>query len=154
MFSKACEYGIKAAIYIAKQSPNKRVNLNDIAQAIDSPTSFTAKILQKLVHHRIIESQTGPHGGFLISPEKFETIKLSQIVKAIDGDSLFVGCALGLPQCNELEPCPMHEPFKEVRNAFTQMLDETRIRELSDNVGLGKSFLKIEQNQINHISCK
>lgn len=154
MFSKACEYGIKAAIYIAKQSPEKRVNLNDISIAIDSPVSFTAKILQKLVHHHIIESQTGPNGGFTIPPEKLATLKLSHVVRAIDGEFIFNGCALGLPECNEQEPCPIHVPFQEIRQKFTLMLNETRIRSLSQHVELGKAFLKIENYKINPISCK
>ena len=37
MFSKACEYGIRAVVYIAEQSQNDtRVSLKDIARQIDS----------------------------------------------------------------------------------------------------------------------
>ena len=46
MFSKTCEYGIKAVLYIASQSlENKRVKIGDIVQNIDSPEAFTSKIL-------------------------------------------------------------------------------------------------------------
>ena len=57
MFSKACEYGIRATLYIAMNSlEDKRVSLRNIAGKIDSPEAFTAKILQQLVHHHIIHS--------------------------------------------------------------------------------------------------
>ncbi|MET0760542.1 MAG: transcriptional regulator, partial [Flavobacterium sp.] len=47
MFSKTCEYGIRASIFIASQSyQNNRIGLKDIAKKIDSPEAFTAKILQ------------------------------------------------------------------------------------------------------------
>jgi Rrf2 family iron-sulfur cluster assembly transcriptional regulator len=51
IFSKACEYGIRATIYVAQQTSinGKRCNLKDISKEIDSPEAFTAKILQKLV---------------------------------------------------------------------------------------------------------
>jgi len=39
--------------------------LIDIAEEIDSPTAFTAKILQQLVKNKVIHSIKGPHGGFL-----------------------------------------------------------------------------------------
>jgi len=49
MFSKATEYALRATIYIAqKSSVDKKLSLTEIAQAIDSPPSFTAKILQLL----------------------------------------------------------------------------------------------------------
>ena len=46
MFSKACEYGIKATIHISHQSQQgHRVSLKAVAKAIDFPIAFTAKIL-------------------------------------------------------------------------------------------------------------
>jgi Rrf2 family transcriptional regulator, iron-sulfur cluster assembly transcription factor len=47
MFSKATEYALRATIYIAqKSSTEHKIGLEEIAKAIDSPASFTAKILQ------------------------------------------------------------------------------------------------------------
>ena len=50
MFSKTCEYAIRATIYIASESSaGKRCGIRDIARKIESPEPFTAKILQRLV---------------------------------------------------------------------------------------------------------
>ena len=60
MFSKACEYGIKASIFIALCSyKGVRVSLKSIAKEINSPEAFTAKILQDLVRHDVINSVKG-----------------------------------------------------------------------------------------------
>jgi DNA-binding IscR family transcriptional regulator len=57
MFSKTCEYAIKASIYIASQSlAQKRVGIKDIAQAIESPEAFTGKIMQVLSKNHIVAS--------------------------------------------------------------------------------------------------
>ena len=57
MFSKACEYGIKASIHISQQSQQgERVSLKSVAKAIDSLIAFTAKILQSLANNNIIAS--------------------------------------------------------------------------------------------------
>ena len=49
MFSKSCEYAIRATIFIAsKCCEERRVGLKEISLAIDSPIAFTAKILQIL----------------------------------------------------------------------------------------------------------
>ena len=144
MFSKACEYGIKASIYIASNSyENKRVSLKEIAKSIDSPVAFTAKILQDLVRHNIINSVKGAHGGFEIEKDYIKYIKLSQIVEAIDGDQIYNGCGLGLHTCDEAHPCPVHDQFKTIRNELKHMLENTNIEQLALDIKSGVSFLKV-----------
>ena len=126
MFSKACEYGIRATIYIAKQSQlGKKVSLKEVAEAIESPIAYTSKILQLLSRNQIINSDKGPTGGFSIDVVKLEKVKLSTIVFAIDGDSIYKGCGLGLKKCNEKMPCPVHHQFKIVRDELKKMLETT-----------------------------
>ncbi|MEC3905898.1 Rrf2 family transcriptional regulator [Tamlana sp. 2201CG12-4] len=144
MFSKACEYGIKAAIFIATQSyEGKRVSPKEIAKEIDSPQAFTAKILQALVKHQVVNSIKGAYGGFEIERNQIKNVKLSQIVNAIDGDSIYNGCGLGLKKCDEDHPCPVHDKFKSVREELKDMLENTSLDELARNIKSGTSFLKI-----------
>ena len=143
MFSKACEYGIRAAIYIAQQSmQNRKSGLKEIAEAIDSPEAFTSKILQTLVRHQVICSEKGPSGGFAIDLQKLESVKLSHIVKVIDGDGIYKGCGLGLKACNEERPCPVHDQFKEIRNELRNMLETTSVLHLAFGLREGLTFLK------------
>jgi Rrf2 family iron-sulfur cluster assembly transcriptional regulator len=142
MFSKACEYAIRATIYIAMQSSqNLRVGLKDISKEIDSPEPFTAKILQQLSKNNIIESIKGPHGGFQIDKNDMSKIKLSQIVLAIDGDSIYKGCGLGFKECSEKQPCPVHDKFKIIRDELKDMLENTTVLELSLGLKKGLTFL-------------
>ena len=143
MFSKACEYAIKATIYVAVQSlENRRVSLKDIAREIDSPVAFTAKILQQLTKKNIMQSVMGPTGGFQIERKKIDEIKLSQIVDAIDGDAIYRGCGLGLKECNAAKPCPVHDKFAKIRNDLKEMLENTSLYELATGLEVGLTFLK------------
>ncbi|MEO8762176.1 MAG: Rrf2 family transcriptional regulator [Bacteroidia bacterium] len=143
MFSKACEYGIRAAIYIAGQAKHdKRVSLKDISQKIDSPEAFTAKVMQILTRNGIINSVKGPTGGFDIDEKQMNNIKLSDIVYAIDGDSIYRGCGLGLKECSAKRPCPVHDKFKVIRDELKVMLETTTIYELSIGLKDGLTFLK------------
>ena len=65
MFTKATEYALRAIIYIAQRSTEvKKTGLSEIARAIDSPHSFTAKILQSLTkNNKIISSVPVTIGG-------------------------------------------------------------------------------------------
>jgi len=143
MFSKACEYGIKAAVFIAvKSQQESRVSLNEIAKEINSPIAFTAKVLQQLRKNGIIDSVKGPNGGFEINKNKVARIKLNTIVSAIDGDSIYIGCGLGFQNCNEDKPCVIHHQFKLVRNDLKQMLETTSLLDLSNDINNGITFLK------------
>ena len=143
MFSKSCEYAIRATIFIATHCCNEaKVGIKEIAKEIDSPIAFTAKILQVLVKNNIIKSSKGVGGGFMVLKEDLKRITLSQIVVAIDGDSVFLRCGLGLSNCSEEHPCPVHEKFKFVKQDLAFMLENTTLEELSRGIIKGITFLK------------
>lgn len=143
IFSKACEYGIRATIFIATQSENsKKLSLNDVASNINSPAAFTAKILQQLVKTGIVNSAKGPNGGFWISNEASLEMNMLQVVKSIDGIEVFSRCALGFQQCDSTHPCPMHFQITDIRDALYKMLNETKLNELSKSIQNGETFIR------------
>lgn len=142
MFSKACQYGIRAVLFIAKQSQQDlRPNIAEIAKAVDSPEPFTAKVCQQLARENILLSKKGPNGGFYL--EKNSTLKLSEIVAVIDGNKIFTGCGLGLGECSSEQPCPVHDQFMVVRNGLMHMCEDTLVMDLAANLEDGETFLKI-----------
>lgn len=144
MFSKACEYGIKAAVFIAQKSLiNERTSLGEISDEINSPRAFTAKVLQILARENIIKSMRGAHGGFYVEDNAIQNVKLYNIVYAIDGDQIYNGCALGFKKCDENKPCPMHFQFKSIRDDLKSVLHQTSLHDLATDVESGVSFLKI-----------
>lgn len=143
MFSKACEYAIKASIYIGQQSVlNRKVSLKEVSTEIDSPLAYTSKILQQLTKKKMINSDKGPTGGFSMDSLALSSLRLSDIVLAIDGDLIYKGCGLGLKKCNELKPCPVHFEFKAIREELKKMLENTTIKELAEGIETGLTFLK------------
>jgi DNA-binding IscR family transcriptional regulator len=82
----------------------------------------------------------GPGGGFYLAPEDMNT-PLSEVVKAIDGESLFVGCGMGLEFCSEQYPCPLHQEFKSIRNSLAEMLEKTTVGQFNDDLIKGKILL-------------
>lgn len=149
MFSKSCEYGIKSIIYIATQSlQDNRVKIGDIVESVGSPEAFTGKILGALTKHGIVNSHKGPYGGFDISKSKMKETKLSEIVFAIDGDSVYNGCGLGLSECLDTQPCPVHDKFVKVRSQLKIMLETTTVYDLAVGLRSGKSVLV--RRQVDH----
>lgn len=142
MFSKSCEYGIKAIIYVATKSlEGERVKIGEISTGINAPEAFTAKILTSLINKKILESKKGPYGGFRIDNRKIAEITVSEIVSAIDGEDIYKGCGLGLEECNSNQPCPMHDKFLKIREDLRKMLETTTILDLATDLKSGKTLL-------------
>lgn len=142
MFSKTCEYAIRAMIFIAQKSKDgNKVGIKEIANGIDSPEHFIAKILQDLGRKRLVQSLKGPNGGFYLDKASLEC-SLADIVREIDGDQLFSGCGLGLKQCSESHPCPIHHEFKKVRKDMLVMLEKAKLGEFTEKLEKSLTFLK------------
>jgi Rrf2 family protein len=143
MFSKACEYGIRAAILVASESmKGNRLGLAAIAHKIDSPQAFTAKILQKLVKKKIILSIKGPGGGFTADTKNLDKINLAEIIVAIDG-AILNQCSLGLTDCSERRPCPFHHKYKPLKEKLLTLYNETSLKDLSKGIDSGQAYLKL-----------
>lgn len=142
MFSKSCEYGLRAVIFIARQSHlGIKTSMIDVSEGIDSPKAFTAKILQQLTKNNIVSSIKGPTGGFFIEPEAMH-LPLSEIVKVLDGDAIYTGCGLGLKQCDEEQPCPLHFKFVAIRDELKSMLRNTTLIMLVNDMKRNIFYLK------------
>lgn len=112
MLSNTCKYGIRAMVYLAvNHKDNNNIGIKKISKDLDLPSPFLGKILQNLVKEGILSSTKGPHGGFALKKDPNE-ITMYDIVKIIDGDSIFEDCFLGLKIC---ENNPAHESECEFR---------------------------------------
>ncbi len=141
MFSKACEYALKIMIYLSTvQGESKLAGLKDIARANGSPEAFTAKILQQLVRHGLLQSLRGPTGGFRIADRP---ITLLEVVKAIDGEGIIQDCVLGLEECSGLHPCPVHDKFIAIRDHLSGILTTTYLSDVKGGIIEGNRFLKL-----------
>lgn len=143
MFSKACEYAIKASIYIAKQSiAGLVVNVKEVSAAIDAPEAFTAKILQQLSREHLLTSTRGKQGGFSFVKDDLKKIKIFDVIKIIDGEQIFRNCGLGLKKCSETNPCPVHNDFKIIRNNLHEMCRKFSLEDLAEKTEQGIFSLK------------
>lgn len=141
MISKACKYGIRATIFIASKGKTaEKPGVKEIAREIDAPEAFTAKILQLLNKKGVITSVKGPYGGFLC--EKFQLqFPAIKIIEAIDGLDFFRECGLGLKQCSDTHPCPMHFEYAKTRDQLLRTFQETTVESLAGSLNKGKVYL-------------
>ena len=125
IFSKKCEYGLQAILFLAANENNNVTPSDEIAKKLSIPKEFVSKILQDLTESGIIYSKKGKNGGFALAKHPSQ-IRLLDIVAAIDGLGIFNSCVLGFPKCSPEHPCPVHNKWGELRTkAYNMLNDET-----------------------------
>jgi len=116
MLTNASKYAIRAVLFLSEKIENRvKMSGKEIAERLDIPEAFIAKLLQKLVKFNIVSSTKGPKGGFYMSDDNLNK-HINDIILAIDNKDIFEGCFMGLPVCSDDNPCPIHHivaPFKE-----------------------------------------
>ncbi|MCF8243672.1 MAG: Rrf2 family transcriptional regulator [Saprospiraceae bacterium] len=132
MFSKSCQYAIRAVAYLAEhKGTDKNAGVKEIAEALQVPQQFLAKILQTLSRHNLISSVKGPGGGFYLD-ETNVNAPLLEIVEVIDGKNTLNACILGKPTCSSEHPCLLHQHFHGCREGLRSALSTCTIGSLMD----------------------
>ena len=138
MFSNITKYGFRAVIYIGIHgSLEKKLDAKNVAKELDIPAAFLAKILQSLSRNEIICSSKGPKGGFYLNDANKEH-KVIDLINCLEGKNIFSSCVLGLPECGDENPCPMHHEIVKYRAGLTSYLLKSTIGALIEDVKDGK----------------
>lgn len=138
IFSKKCELGLQAVLYLSTLTVGERVSATQVAEKLKVPKEFVSKVMQILTESGIVASKKGKNGGFALG-RKASEIKLIDIVIVLDGPEVFNSCVLGFPGCSVATPCPMHEEWGKIRNTAFNMLSTETLESLKI-----KSINKIE----------
>lgn len=139
IFSKKCELGLQAVLYLTLQPEELLISAKEISQKLKIPKEFVSKVLQSLTSSGIINSRKGKNGGFSLGKKPTE-IYLIDIVKAIDGLEIFNHCVLGFPDCSPDRPCPVHNEWGKIRDEAYDMLSRYTLEQLKN-----KALKKIKQ---------
>ena len=145
MFSKSTEYAIRALVYILlRNGEMKRPGVVEIAKEIGAPESYSAKILQALTRHELIESMKGRGGGFFFRDGR-QQLYLLDVILLLEGSSYFDKCGFGLKGCDQNNPCPLHDEYKVIRDRLLELIKTESIQSLAQKIVDGKAVL----NRIN-----
>lgn len=132
-FSKKCEYGLQAVLYLAAKDENYVCSVEEISSKMLIPKEFTSKVLQSLTDSGIIESRKGKAGGFKLAKDPSE-IKLIEVVEAIDGLSIFNCCVMGFHNCNPGNKCIMHDDWHDIQKKAFNILNNKTVNNFKDSL--------------------
>jgi Rrf2 family protein len=142
MLSKTAEYALRAMVYVALQAAaGKKTGIKEIARELELPLHFIGKILQDLVRKGIMASLKGPNGGFYLDRPASD-ITIMDVVRVIDGVEAFKKCGLGLKNCSDSHPCPIHNDFKIYRDGLAALYTRKTIQDLVMDIENGQAYIR------------
>ena len=115
--------------YIAVHEDFGPVSAKRIAEEFSIPPELLAKILQRLARERLIVSQNGPRGGYVLAHRPVE-VTVGQVVRALEGPINIVECLEEDSDCPQMARCNLRRPVQKIQAAISQLLDTMTLAEL------------------------
>jgi Rrf2 family protein len=130
-FSRTADYGLRAALEIARAPEGALVTRHAVAQATSAPASVLAQALAPLVRAGLLIARAGPHGGYRLSRPADE-LSIYEIVAAIDTEDSDERCVLREAACSWEGACPFHSFLVKAQEQFLDALRSTTVADILD----------------------
>lgn len=146
LFTKSQEYALQAMIHLALTPDEFRLN-REIAERLDVPGPYLAKVLKRFAQMGYLESAKGRGGGFRIGKRALQATVL-EIVSATDGSDPLAGCVLGMSKCSDHAACPLHDRWVSQRTKISAVLQQQSIARLAMAARKGKTRLAPQRQSV------
>lgn len=131
IYTKTGEYAIRAILFLARQPKEALIMSSEIAEKEEIPAHYLAKILQRMAKYGYVDSFKGRGGGFKIT-ELAKKSSILEIVERVEGPVINLKCITGLKECDEENPCPLHEEWSELRNRIYNLISSRTVQEVAE----------------------
>jgi Rrf2 family protein len=145
MLTRKSKYGLKAALFLARETASGPVLGADIAEREGVPKPFLDQILLELKHHGIVDTRRGKGGGYLLG-RRPQDISLGEIVRILDGPLAPIPCVSETAyrrcdDCADESACGIRRAMKRVRDATASILDGTTLADVNQQTATTLRFL-------------
>jgi len=128
MVSQTGRYALRILGYLADHR-GQWIQGSQISSDTGIPSNYLSKILNQLRKRRFVLSRKGWGGGFLLN-EDARTTPILEVLDLFQGARDDKQCIFGLRKCDAENPCPLHEPWAKIQDAYQHMLSRTTISDL------------------------
>lgn len=127
---RSSQLALQASLLLALEPEGKSRRVREIAAGLGVPATYLAKVLQSLTRAGFLRAVRGPGGGVQLARPARE-IRLWDILAAVEPVGEFERCFLGLGQCDDTHPCPLHETWGPIRARILEMLQGRSLAEFA-----------------------
>ena len=118
--TRASDYAVRVMIHLSGLPPGSTIRQSELAKATDVSGHFLSKVLQQLVRSRLIRSQRGAGGGYVLAIPA-ERVSLLNVLEAVEGPVRLNQCIEDGPSCHRKSWCPAHLVWAEAQAVITNV---------------------------------
>ncbi|UCH43942.1 MAG: Rrf2 family transcriptional regulator [Nitrospiraceae bacterium] len=124
------QYGVRAMFELAKNYENGPLSIKEIAQRQDVSVSYLEQLLNKLRKSKLISSQKGPGGGYVIN-RKPEEISVGMILNSLEGPVAITQCLdPSTKGCKRVDGCVARLLWKSLGEKIENFLETINLKDL------------------------
>lgn len=127
MVTRTAGYALNAVLHIAGH--DGPISAAAVAEALEVPATYLAKILNTLAHEGVLESERGRHGGFRLARAPAD-LPLLDVVRHFDGMGAERQCLLGRGTCSDAGGCPVHREWREASTPAFRFFEEKTVADV------------------------
>ncbi|MBN2239387.1 MAG: Rrf2 family transcriptional regulator [Dehalococcoidales bacterium] len=127
-------YGTRALVELAMRDSNEPMLLRNIAAKQDISLAYLEHVISPLIAGGILRSTKGPKGGISLN-RKPEDIKLSDVIRLLEGSVAPSDCVDNPEVCDRADTCAARDIWCELKSALENILSSTTIQDLVDRQG-------------------
>ncbi len=128
-FSTRTRYGLRALIELVGHYGNGSLSVRDIAEEQQISRNYLEALFNSLKVAGLLMSKRGPGGGWVLTRHPSE-IRLSDVLRALEGNLGVVDCIDYPATCARTDHCPTREIYQEVSQAIVEVLDRHNLETL------------------------
>lgn len=128
--SKKADYALLAMRHLAANGGREAVSARELAEAYAIPPELLAKVLQKLVRARLLDSHQGIRGGYGLSRPP-ALVSVADVIQAIDGPLTVTACSEDDHTCDQYTKCGIRDPLWRIKDRIVSALAATSVAELA-----------------------
>jgi Rrf2 family protein len=131
--SKKADYGLLAMRHLAANAPRGAVSARELAETYAIPPELLAKVLQKLVRARLLDSHQGIRGGYGLA-RSAGAVSVMEVIQAIDGPLTVTACSEDDQTCDQYAKCGIRDPLWRIKDRIISALAATSVADLAADI--------------------
>ncbi len=122
-------YGLRMMLDLALNYERGYILMKDIARRQEISERYLGQLVRLLKTSGLVKSLRGAHGGYALTKSPTQ-IRLSEIIRVLEGSVAPLECVDDLDLCNRASRCAARDIWKKIKEAMENILESTTLQDL------------------------
>lgn len=121
--------GVKLMFYLALDFQKKPVSIKEVAKKEDISARYLEQVIIPLKNAGLVSSTRGVKGGYFLTKPPSQ-IKISEIIRVLEGSWALVECVENPGYCSKADSCISYEIWEKATQALSKVFESYTLNDL------------------------